>query len=1520
MHALRVALGDLQTLRTQPDSKMATPEQESLAQVIQQWNSNRLDLFALSQPNENLEFHGVMRFYFQDAGQKVATKCIRVSSTATTQAVIETLIEKFRPDMRMLEVPEFALYEIHENGVEKRLEAEQRPLMVQLNWHKDDLEGRFLLRRRNEVSVQPSFEESSFKRKPSGKKSKKRDQHQQQQNKDQNANVAEKLYTELPETSFTRSISNPEAVMRRRRQQKLERKLQQFRSKDGGPDTGGTLKIYGESLCKDVPYKTLLLSVSDTAQVVVKEMLSKYGLTQEDPNNYCLTQVFKRNEDVKENNNHPPSNVEYILDDDDCPLAILMNCPPSQGSIMFHIRRRPADMQPRKRKKKLYQTANSHAKEQQPDESAPFLLELRHDGAFSQRHALLYDVTEAGSEQGLGMQVFGADVQPRHCVFASSGGLVTVTPCSREAETYVNEQRIWETTILQHGCTVRLGRHHLFRFVDPATASVRRDSPEKTFETTFDVTGHVETTEAPQRCDPILPAVLEFREETRDALLETLIGSLDTSSVHFKLAPTYALYLATRYRASTHYRPDLTPTERAQRLSVLLEQVASQIQQVVVERPTEAESLTFWMANASELLHFLKADRHISAFTLDAQDILAETVHSAFNNMVAIVEHELAASMPSFWLDSDDNENAAAAIIVTLMSAMALMRRCRVNAALTIQLFSQLFHLLNMWIFNRLVCGPDNRFCCRRWGGRIQLRLSHVEQWAEKQGLELAADCHLSRVLQAAYLLQAPKYTADQLATLSSTCFKLNSLQLAALLKRYWRAPNEPEVPPELVENVVRVAESVADELIRADGREVRLDEQPELQLPFLLPEDGYSCDVVRGMPVGLLELLGGLQQAGLCRFTIQPTSSGLWTIYMEQQQGTIPRPSSQPERAVVQLNKAATGLGLSIVAAKGAGQDKLGIYVKTVVRGGAADIDGRLRAGDQLLKVDGQSLVGITQEKAAEYLVKTGPVVTLEIAKQGAICHGLATLLSQPSPDMGRNSWHHPEPNEARRPMQSSKSVPALNNSDKAGPPVATHKAIPTSVSFSHDAIATNHRSNSSNSILDSLRQNWQREEARPPETIHRPEMSHRQDLPQRTEMMRHPPEMSRSQEMMRHHEMNRQSELMRTQDISRSSDMIRAHEIARSTEMAMARPSDLSKSQEMPRPMELIRLQESMRQSEMSRSQEMTKPLDRSHEVSRSLDRSQDMSRQLERNQEINRQLERSHEVSRQLERSQEINRQLERSQEITRQLERSHEMSRSMDRSHEMSRAMDRSQEMPRQPEMMRQQEMMRHNEMMRADMIRGPEIPQGPPMAEVMTRSVTFVDEPKSRRHDEVPRRAVSFSMDQPEPSRKDSPTTPTLPPPLPSTSPPRDTPVPLPPERNSSYVVMAQQGHDYKEESPHRSSYYDTDSSDMYPNEDPNSFINEAEMLLMHHPSSADNSGVGNTPGVIGAQEVYKDPRNKRLAEQQQQKQMASRTGPEKLSFKEKMKMFAMETGEFGPLKNKVSNSRAQRDIESPQVP
>lgn len=47
-------------------------------------------------------------------------------------------------------------------------------------------------------------------------------------------------------------------------------------------------------------------------------------------------------------------------------------------------------------------------------------------------------------------------------------GVVTVTPRSMDAETYVEGQRISETTMLQSGMNVRFGASHVFKFVDPS--------------------------------------------------------------------------------------------------------------------------------------------------------------------------------------------------------------------------------------------------------------------------------------------------------------------------------------------------------------------------------------------------------------------------------------------------------------------------------------------------------------------------------------------------------------------------------------------------------------------------------------------------------------------------------------------------------------------------------------------------------------------------------------------------------------------------------------------------------------------------------------------------------------------------------------------------------------------------------------------------------------------------------------------------------------------------------------------
>lgn len=70
------------------------------------------------------------------------------------------------------------------------------------------------------------------------KELKKQEKEAQLLSQDEKENAAEKLYSAVPESSFTRSISNPEMVMRRRRQMKLERKLQEIRASDGGPNSG----------------------------------------------------------------------------------------------------------------------------------------------------------------------------------------------------------------------------------------------------------------------------------------------------------------------------------------------------------------------------------------------------------------------------------------------------------------------------------------------------------------------------------------------------------------------------------------------------------------------------------------------------------------------------------------------------------------------------------------------------------------------------------------------------------------------------------------------------------------------------------------------------------------------------------------------------------------------------------------------------------------------------------------------------------------------------------------------------------------------------------------------------------------------------------------------------------------------------------------------------------------------------------------------------------------------------------
>lgn len=79
----------------------------------------------------------------------------------------------------------------------------------------------------------------------------------------------------------------------------------------------------------------------------------------------------------------------------------------------------------------------------------------------------------------------------------------------------------------------------------------------------------------------LLKLNIVFVNSEEDGFLRSVILDVNSSGTQFKLAPTYTSYMAVRYCISGGYRPDMSPHDRAHRVTGLVKKISHLVHQAV---------------------------------------------------------------------------------------------------------------------------------------------------------------------------------------------------------------------------------------------------------------------------------------------------------------------------------------------------------------------------------------------------------------------------------------------------------------------------------------------------------------------------------------------------------------------------------------------------------------------------------------------------------------------------------------------------------------------------------------------------------------------------------------------------------------------------------------------------------------------------------------------------------------------------------------------------------------------------
>ncbi|XP_040914696.1 unconventional myosin-Vb isoform X2 [Toxotes jaculatrix] len=323
-----------------------------------------------------------------------------------------------------------------------------------------------------------------------------------------------------------------------------------------------------------------------------------------------------------------------------------------------------------------------------------------------------------------------------------------------------------------------------------------------------------------QRKEKDFEGMLEYYKEDEARLVKTLITDFkpDTVSGTVPCLPAYILFMCIRH--ADYINDD-------QKVESLLTSTINAIKRVLKKNNDDFEMTSFWLANASRLLHCLKQysgdevfvsqnsakqnEHCLKNFDLaEYRQVLSDLSIQIYQQLIRVAEGIIQPMIVSAMLESESIPSLAGvkpmgyrnrsssmdtdgggpssytleALIRQLGQFHSIMRDHGLDPEIVGQVVRQLFHCINAITLNNLLLRKD--VCSWSTGMQLRYNTSQMEEWLRGNNLyQSKAAASLEPIIQAAQLLQVKKKTSQDAEAICSLCTALTTQQIVKILNLY---------------------------------------------------------------------------------------------------------------------------------------------------------------------------------------------------------------------------------------------------------------------------------------------------------------------------------------------------------------------------------------------------------------------------------------------------------------------------------------------------------------------------------------------------------------------------------------------------------------------------------------------------------------------------------------------------------------------------------------------------------------